>query len=48
MIEFFDISKENTEMHNPNWSQIPNHLYNKTNYRGLESAKTNTLYKFEN
>ena len=39
MINFDDVTKENIEEHNPNWPQIPDHLYRKLITGGSESGK---------
>ena len=40
MINFDDVKKEETEEHNPNWTQIPDHPYRILIIRG----KTNSLF----
>ena len=39
MVNFDDGTKENIEEHNPNWPQIPDHLYRKLITGGSESGK---------
>ena len=39
MINFNDIAKENIKKHNPNWSQIPDHLYRILITEGSGSGK---------
>ena len=40
MINFDDVTKENIKEHNPNWPQIPNHLYRILIIGGSGSGKT--------
>ena len=42
MITFNDVTKENIKKHNPNWSQIPDHLYRILTTGGSESGKINS------
>ena len=44
MINFDDVIKEETKEHNPNWPQIPNHLYKILIIWGSGSWKTNLLF----
>ena len=44
MINFDHVTKENTEEHNPNWPQIPDHLYIILITGGPGSGKTNSLF----
>ena len=41
MIELNDATKENMREHNPNWPQIPDHLYGLLILEGPGSGKTN-------
>ena len=43
MINFNDIAKENIKEHNPNWPQIPDHLYRILITGGSGSGKKNSL-----
>ena len=43
MMKFHDVTRENIEENNPNFPQIPDHLY-KLIIRGSESGKTNSLF----
>ena len=44
MINFDDFTKENIKEHNPNWPQIPDHLYRILIIVGSGSGKTNSLF----
>ena len=44
MINFDDFIKENTKEHNPNWLQIPDHLYRILITGSSGSGKTNSLF----
>ena len=48
MINFNDIAKENIKEHNPNWPQIPDHLYRILITGGSGSGKKNSLFNFIN
>ena len=39
MIEFDNVTKENTKERNPKWSQIPDHLYSKSIIGGSRPGK---------
>ena len=39
-----DFTKENIKKHNPNWSQIPDHLYRILIIGGSGSGKTNSVF----
>ena len=43
MINYDNVTKENIKDHNPNWPQIPDHLYRILMIVSFESGKTNTL-----
>ena len=43
MINFDDVTK-NIKEHNPNWPQIPDHLYRILIIEGSGSGKTNLLF----
>ena len=42
MINFYYVIKEETKEHNPNWSEIPDHLYIILKIGGSEPGKTNS------
>ena len=44
MINFDDVTKENINEDNPNWSQISDHPYNIIIIRKSGSGKTNVLF----
>ena len=44
MINFDDVTKENTKEHNPNWPKIPDHSYITLITGGSGSGKTNSLF----
>ena len=44
MISVDDVTKENINEHNPNWSQIPDQLERILITGGSESGKTNSLF----
>ena len=48
MINFNDIAKENIKEHNPNWPQIPDHLYRILITGGSGSGKKNSLFNLIN
>ena len=48
MINFHDVTKENIKEHNPNWPQIPNHLYRILITGESGSGKTNSLFNLIN
>ena len=48
MINIDDVTKENIKQHNPNWSQIPDHLYIILIIRGSGSGKSNSLFNLIN
>ena len=48
MIKFDDAIKENIKEHNPNWPQIPYHLYGRLITGGSGSGKTNSLFNLIN
>ena len=48
MINFNDVAKENIKEHNPNWPQIPDHLYRILIIGGSGSGKTNSLFNLIN
>ena len=48
MINFYDVVKENTKEHNPNWSQISYHPYRILIIEGSGSGKTNSLFNLIN
>ena len=43
MFDFNYITKEDIKEHNPNWSEIPDHLHRILIVGGSESEKTNAL-----
>ena len=43
MIDFDDITKEETKENNPNWQQIPDHPYKILIIRGSASGNSNLL-----
>ena len=45
MINFDDFIKETAKEHNPNWPQIPDHLYRILITGSSGSGKTNSLFK---
>ena len=44
MINFDDVTKENTKEHNPNWPHIPDHPYRILMIGGSGSGKINSLF----
>ena len=46
MISFDVVTKENINEHNPNWSEIPDHLQRISTIGGSESGKT--LFNLKN
>ena len=48
MINFYDVVKENTKEHNPNWSQISYNPYRILIIGGSGSGKTNSLFNLIN
>ena len=48
MINFNDVTKENIKEHNPNWPQIPDHLFRILIIWGSGSGKTNSLFNLIN
>ena len=48
MISFDDVTKENTKEHNPNWPQIPDHLFRILIIGGSGSGKANSLFNLIN
>ena len=44
MINFDGVTKKETEEHNPNWSEIPDHPYRILVIGGSGSGKTNSLF----
>ena len=44
MINFDDVTKEETKEDNPSWSQIPHHSYTIPILGGSGSGKTNSLF----
>ena len=44
MINFDDVTKEETEEHNRNWPQIPDQPYGTLIIGGSGSGKTNSLF----
>ena len=44
MIKFDDVTKEKIKEHNPNWPQIPDHLYRILIVGSSGFGKTNSLY----
>ena len=42
------ITKEDIKEHNPNWPEIPDHLYRILTVGGFGSGKTNTLLNLLN
>ena len=48
MINFNDVTKENIKEHNPNWPQIPDHLFRILIIGGSGSGKTNSLFNLIN
>ena len=48
MINFDDVTKENIKQINPNWPQIPDHLYWTLIIGGSVSGKTNSLFNLIN
>ena len=44
MINFDDVTKENIKEHNPNWLQIPKHLYRILIIGGSRSGKIYSLF----
>ena len=48
MINFDDVTKENTKEHNTNWPQIPDHPYRALIIWCSGSGKTNSLFNLIN
>ena len=48
MINFDDVIKENIQEHNPNWPQIPDHLYRLLMIGGSGSGKRNSSFNLIN
>ena len=48
MIKLDDVIKENIKEHNPNWPQIPDHLYKIIIVGGSGSGKANSLFNLTN
>ena len=48
MINFDDVTKEETKEHNRNWPKIPDHLYRTLIFGGSGSGKTNSLFNLIN
>ena len=48
MFDFNYITNEDIKEHNPNWSEIPDHLYRILIVGGSESEKPNALLKLIN
>ena len=48
MFNFDYIMKEDIKEHNPNWPEIPDHLYRIVLIGGFGSGKTNALLKLTN
>ena len=48
MINFDDVIKEETKVHDPNWPQIPDHPYKILIIGGSGSEKTNSLFNLIN
>ena len=48
MINFDDVIKEETKEHNPNFPEIPGHLYRILIIGGSGSGKTNSLFNLIN
>ena len=48
MINFDDVTKEKMKEHNPNWPQIPDHLYRILLIGGSGSGKTNSSFNLVN
>ena len=44
MINFDDVIKENIKEHDPNWLQVPNHIYRILITGGPGSGTTNSLF----
>ena len=44
MINFDNVTKEETEKHNPNWPQVPDHPHRILLIGGSGSRKTNLLF----
>ena len=44
MINFDDVTKENTKKHNPDWPQISDHPFKILIIGGSGSGKTNSLF----
>ena len=44
MINFDNVTKEDTKEHNPNWPQIPDHLYKILIIVSSGSKKANSLF----
>ena len=44
MIKFDDVTKEKIKEHNPNWPQIPDHLYRILIVGSSGFGKSNSLY----
>ena len=48
MINFDDVTKEKIKENNPNWSQVPDHLYQILIFGGSGCGKTNALLNLIN
>ena len=48
MFNFDYITKEDIKEHNPNWPEIPDHVYRILLFGGSESGKTNALLNLIN
>ena len=48
MINFDDVTKEKIKENNPNWSQLPDHLYRISIFGGSGCGKTNALLNLIN
>ena len=47
MIKFDDVLNEKSKEHNPNWPQIPDHLYSILIIWGSWSGKPNSLFNLK-
>ena len=48
MTNFDDVIKDNIEVHDPNWPQIPDHPYRILIIEGSWSGKSNSLFNLIN